>query len=156
MLEPGDVIDLVVTLEQAGKKRLVPLLQGVQVMATGQRVVDDPASGERRQFSTVTLDTTPAQARDLIVAREAGKLTALLRNPQDMHGLGMPGDLAELHPVAAVAPAAARKAPRIIPVLYGGNAASLTPEALRMALPPQPVPQNPSAALPATPAPETR
>jgi pilus assembly protein CpaB len=135
MIEPGDVIDLIFTVDQAGSKRSAPLLQGVQVMATGQRVVDDPASGERRQFSTVTLDTTPAQARDLIVARESGKLTALLRNPQDQQGLGMSTDLAKLLPPAPPPPAIARYKPaRMIPVLYGGNSSGAAAEAQQLPL----------------------
>lgn len=149
MIEPGDVIDLVFTVDQGGRKRSAPLLQGVQVMATGQRVVDDPVSGERRQFSTVTLDTTPAQARDLIVARESGKLTALLRNPQDQQGMGLATSLAELLPAQAapMAPAAAaaaaapqRRPARTVPVLYGGAQSAMQADALKLALPPQPAP----------------
>ncbi len=91
MLEPGDIIDLIVSVDQKGRKAAFPLLQGVQVMATGQRSVDDPKSGERRQYSTVTIDTTPDQAQGVIVAREIGKLTALLRNPQDKGPIGGAG-----------------------------------------------------------------
>lgn len=161
MIEPGDVIDLVFTVDHSGRKRSAPLLQGVQVMATGQRVVDDPLSGERRQFSTVTLDTTPAQARDLIVARESGKLTALLRNPQDQQGLGAGTGLAELLPPAPVAaPAApARRAPRMVPVLYGGSQSSSSADALRLALPAQPLqpaPPLPPGVPQAAPASDTR
>lgn len=146
LIEPGDVIDLVITVDQAGRKRSAPLLQGVRVMATGQRMVDDPLSGERRQFSTVTLDTTPDQARELIVARESGKLTALLRNPQDQQNLGGATGLAALLPPAPSQAAPVRRAPRVVPVLYGGNGASLPADALRLALPAQPLP--PAAALP--------
>jgi len=145
MIEPGDVIDLVLTLDVAGRKRALTLLQGVQVMATGQRAADDPASGERRQYSTVTLDTTPQQAEDLIVAREAGKLTALLRNPQDPQGKGLrSADLAQLlqSRAAPAAPAAEPRKARGVPVLYGGSVASMAPEALRLqaAPPARPVP----------------
>jgi pilus assembly protein CpaB len=161
MLEPGDMIDLIVTVDQGGRKRIAPLLQGVRVMATGQRVVDDPASGERRQYSTLTLDTTPEQARDLILAREAGKLTALLRNPQDERGAGLASSLADLMPAAPAAPAAALpRARKTVPVLYGGSAgANQSPEALRLVLPPQPL--QPALPLPpgmpqAEPAPMNR
>lgn len=93
LLEPGDAIDLMVTLEHNGKKTTFPLLQNVQVMATGQRSADDPKSGERRQYSTVTLDTTQAQARSVIIAREAGKITALLatrRTPRYKKATALP------------------------------------------------------------------
>jgi pilus assembly protein CpaB len=83
MLEPGDLIDLMFSVDQNGQKMVLPLLQSVQVMATGQRVVDDLKSGEKTQFATVTLNATPEQAKDIIIARETGRLTALLRNPND-------------------------------------------------------------------------
>lgn len=161
MLEPGDVIDLIFTVDKLGRKRSAPLLQGVQVMATGQRVVDDTASGERRQFSTLTLNTTPAQARDLIAARESGKLTALLRNPQDQGGLGTATTLAELMPAPPPPPqqpaAPVFRPARIVPVLYGGANAAQSSEALRMALPEQPpAPPLPSGLPQAAPAFESR
>jgi pilus assembly protein CpaB len=129
MLAPGDVIDLILSLDRSGVKISRPLLQGVRVMATGQRSVDDPASGEKYRYATVTLDTTPAQAHNLIAAREAGKLTALLRNPLD-HGLP---DLASL-PGPDSGPATraphGERSVRIIPVLYGGSGAALPSQAL--------------------------
>jgi pilus assembly protein CpaB len=129
LLEPGDLIDLIVTVDQKGRKLTLPLMQSVQVMATGQRAIDDPKSGERRVYSTVTLDTDPAQAQNIIVARDAGRLTALLRNPQDRTSIrGAQGDLAAL---LGAAPADAPSG-RDIPVLYGGRAGKIPPEALRM------------------------
>lgn len=134
LLEPGDAIDLMVTLDRGGKKITFPLLQNVQVMATGQRSADDPKSGERRQYSTVTLDTTQAQAQSVIVAREAGKITALLRNPQDTQVqagdsaaiaalLGQAGDAQSLADGAAG---------RAVPVLYGGRHIDFKPEELTL------------------------
>lgn len=125
LLEPGDVVDLVLTLERRGKKHSFVMQQKVPVLATGQRSMDDPRSGERRQYSTVTLDTTPDQARNIIRAREAGKLTALLRNPKDIADLDggelatnffkdMGGELMQ------------------VPVLYGGRDAKLPQEGLRL------------------------
>jgi pilus assembly protein CpaB len=134
LLEPGDLIDLLVTIDQKGKKITVPLLQSVRVMATGQRSVDDPKSGERRLYSTVTLDTDPQQAQNVVVAREAGRLTALLRNPEDKVPLkGMQGDLAALlgganSPVAIATPDSLKE----VPVLYGGRAGKIPPEALKL------------------------
>ncbi|MDO9597439.1 MAG: Flp pilus assembly protein CpaB [Azoarcus sp.] len=125
LLEPGDVVDLVLTLDQRGKKYSFVMHQKVPVLATGQRSLDDPKSGEKRQYSTVTLDTTPDEARNIIRAREAGKLTALLRNPADGVELDngelaasflkdMTGELAQ------------------VPVLYGGRSGSIPPEGLRL------------------------
>ena len=132
MLEPGDTIDLMVTLDQKGRKITFPLLQSVQVMATGQRSIDDPKSGERRQYSTVTIDTTPKQAQNVIIARDVGKLTALLRNPQDKQLIGnashdMTALLGSKDGIKDV-----HRPRRGIPVIYGGNLANLPPEALRL------------------------
>jgi len=129
MLEPGDLIDLMFAVDQNGAKVVLPLLQSVQVMATGQRMVDDPKSGETNQFATVTLNTTPDQAKNIIVARETGKLTALLRNPNDKEPIGNKSlDLASLFGNRRVA----RHVPKSVPVLYGGSNATFPPEALRL------------------------
>jgi pilus assembly protein CpaB len=128
MLEPGDLIDLMFAMEQNGQKVVVPLLQSVQVMATGQRVADDPKSGEKTQFATVTLDATPEQARSIIIARETGKLTALLRNPEDKAPIGLKSiNTAALFNTHA---AAARHLAQEVPVLYGGNNTKIPPQLL--------------------------
>jgi len=129
MLEPGDFIDLMLTLDRNGRKIVVPLLRSVPVIATGQRSVDDPKSGERTQFATVTLDTTPEQARNLIAAREAGKLTALLMNPNDKLATRNAGDdLSALYETRPGIPVARPG----VPVLYGGSGARFPPEALHL------------------------
>jgi pilus assembly protein CpaB len=132
MLEPGDMIDLMVTLDQKGKKLTFPLLQGAQIMATGQRSIDDPKSGERRQYSTVTLDTTPEQAHYVIVAREAGKITALLRNPNDKQMVPNAGDLAAMLGLKGGSAGITLADDRQIPVLYGGSSGKLPPEGLKL------------------------
>ena len=130
LLEPGDQIDLLVTVDRKGKKITRPLLQDVQVMATGQRAVDSPREGERHHYSTVTLDITPAQAQHVIMARDAGKVTALLRNPGDKHRIA--GGNADM--VALLADNAVKQTETGVPVLYGGSA-KLTSENLVMGTP---------------------
>lgn len=129
MIEPGDTIDLIVSLDHQGKKVTYPLLQSVLVMATGQRSVDDPKSGERRQYSTVTLETTPLQAQSVISARETGRLTALLRNPADKQLID---NSAAAVPSGRSTVGKAGLVRRAIPVIYGGNLTKLPPEALRL------------------------
>lgn len=129
MIEPGDTIDLIVSLDHQGKKVTYPLLQSVLVMATGQRSVDDPKSGERRQYSTVTLETTPLQAQSVISARETGRLTALLRNPADKQLIDKS---AAAVPSGRATVGKAGLVRRAIPVIYGGNLTKLPPEALRL------------------------
>lgn len=125
LLDPGDMIDLLVGLDRKGKKRAVPVLQGVQVMATGQRLADDPLTGERRQYATVTLNLTPSQASALVAGRENGRLTALLRNPQDSQGVS--GDTVDLAALLGDAGMTAE-----VPVLYGGSGGRLTGEGMRL------------------------
>jgi pilus assembly protein CpaB len=148
LLEPGDLIDLMVTVDQKGKKITVPLMQGVQVMATGQRAVDDPKSGERKIYSTVTLDTDPRQAQNVIVAREAGRITALLRNPQDKTTTRAgQGDLTAL---LGATPMEAGRGGLEVPVLYGGRAGKIPPEGLRLGLYGQAAASAPAPAAPAS------
>ncbi len=130
LLEPGDMIDLIATVDQNGKKLTFPLLQRVHVLATGQRQVDD-AAGDKHQYTTVTIDTSPAQAQNLIVARELGKLTALLRNPEDEQPIGAEvNDLASLLGMQTKpkAPGGGGQARRAVPVIYGNS--KVPPEAL--------------------------
>ena len=94
MLRPGDKIDLIVTLRdanpgasQGGKDMTFPLLSNVAVLATGQQIGrggrnDDPNTA-KQTFATVTLETTPEDANRIITAEATGKLTAVLRNPED-------------------------------------------------------------------------
>jgi pilus assembly protein CpaB len=130
LLEPEDTIDLLVTLTQKDKKVIVPFLQGVRVLATGQRVMNDPQTGIKKQYSTVTLDASTEESRNLIIARDMGKITALLRNPTDpLPATRSPVNLAAL--LVADKPTAAND--RGIPVIYGGG--RLTEEETALALP---------------------
>ena len=131
LLEPGDIVDLIATIDKKGKKVTFPLLQSVQVIATGQRSVDDPKSGQRREYSTVTFDITPEQAQNVIVARDAGKITALLRNPQDTQIYGKKWDVAALLGLKGAATDGGVD-DRQVPVLYGGRGNKIPPEGLKL------------------------
>jgi pilus assembly protein CpaB len=133
LLEPGDLIDLVVTLDQKGRKVTWPMLQVVRVLATGQRSRDDPRSSEKRQYSTVTLDVSPQEAQQVVAAREAGRLTALLRNPTDHRAFNVGGqDLASFLGLnVAEAELPTGETPQI-PVLYGGRGGSFPVEGLSL------------------------
>jgi pilus assembly protein CpaB len=124
LLEPGDVIDLIAGLERKGSKLTMPLLQGVQVIATGQRLADDPLTGERKQYATVTLNVTPSQAIAVIAARDGGKITALLRNPADRQAA--PANALDINALLGQG----LDADPEIPVLYGGRTGKFAPEAL--------------------------
>lgn len=123
LLEPGDIIDLMAAVDQQGRKHIFTLLQNVSVMATGQRAENDPKSGEKRTYSTVTLDTSPQEALNIIRAREAGKLTALLRNPEDKNPLGKPlGDPGDFFDARKASPNSPTGG---VPVLVGGRSGKI-------------------------------
>ncbi len=85
MLEPGDLIDIVVSVRKENRSITFALLQSVTVLAAGTRVTPKPEAdaARARSFTTVTLETTPEDAKRIIAAREVGKITALLRAPGD-------------------------------------------------------------------------
>lgn len=133
LLEPGDLIDLMVTLERKGQKTTLTLLQSVRILATGQRAMDDPKSGERRTYSTVTLDADPEQAQTVVAARDLGRITAFLRNPHDKQPFkSLNGDFSAALSTRETAVVTKAKPTRDIPVLYGGGNGRIPPEALRL------------------------
>lgn len=90
MLQPGDRIDLHFTARPAMRagsppptELTVPLLQDIQVLATGRHVRPTLDDGSGRGYTAITVEVTPQQAQRLIVAQRSGRLTALLRNRED-------------------------------------------------------------------------
>lgn len=118
LVEPGDRIDLMVTVRRDNRQIAFVLLQSVPVLATGTKVEQgDARDGRARTFTTITLDVNAEQARQVIAAREIGKITALLRAPGDKGAVsGARDDAAAL--LGLVAPASAAR--RGVPVIYGG------------------------------------
>ncbi len=122
MLQPGDRIDLLFSArlpERDGARGLggettLPLFQGLLVLATGRQVragVDE--RGAQRSYSTVTVEVDPEQAQRLVVAQRTGKLTAVLRNPDDP--ARMARRAMDLRQLLGVAPAlAASQGPQMI------------------------------------------
>lgn len=136
MLQPGDRIDLLFSARPPGDgsartqapESTVPLFQGLLVLATGRQVragVDE--RGAQRSFSTVTVEVDPEHAQRLVVAQRAGKLTAVLRNPDDPQRMARKAmDVRQLleQPPIAVTP---RSAPQMIIGGMGKLAAQLAP-----------------------------
>lgn len=122
LLQPGDRIDLMVTVKHEQKSYLFPLLQNVTVLATGAQAIPvagwDGKDSSKRSFSTVTLETSPEDGRRVIAAREVGKLTAMLRAP---------GDKAEVaatrtDAMTLLGLGGAAVSDERVPVIYGGGA----------------------------------
>lgn len=145
LLEPGDFIDLVLTVTEDREKIAVPIIQSVRVMATGQRVIDDEQGGAGRMYTTVTLDATPQEAEDVIIARDLGKITALLRNPEDREAVPSNGmdfksflDARKQKNTPALTVRQVKEKVnsyqviREVPVMYGGSQGEIPPESLKL------------------------
>lgn len=95
LLEPGDVIDLYMVTQGVSTRGVTPIIEGVKVLAAGQRVTTHP-DGKASSYSAITLDVAIEEAEILTLARQAGALVAMLRNPQDVERRGVPPNLMAL------------------------------------------------------------
>lgn len=97
-LQPGDKIDLLFSHGLGESQTVVPVIQQLQIIATGaQTRVDKMGDRQERHFSTITVKVSPADAQTLTLAQQVGKLTAVLRNPEDVENtIGKPLSLTEL------------------------------------------------------------
>jgi pilus assembly protein CpaB len=148
MLRPGDRIDLVYSGRGAGVTEDVTrtLLSNLVVLATDQSVMRrDEKTGEMRSFSTVTLDLLPADAQRIIVAKQAGRLTALLRHPDDK-GANPSASLSPQGLFAGSAAGASGSGGPAIEYLIGGGGGG--PAAIQTQLARLAAAQTPAAAAP--------
>ncbi len=89
MVQPGNRVDLMLAMQrEEGGQTVVPFMDRMKVLATGQRVVqegdDKPGSARKTStYSTLTLEVTPPQAARLTLAQSIGKLRYVLRNEKD-------------------------------------------------------------------------
>jgi pilus assembly protein CpaB len=92
LVRPGDRVDVLLTLERAASDPVtVPLLQNLLVLAAGQDTgaMQRPGQQTRRPttINQVTLSASIEQAQLLAFASERGRLTLILRNPDDIEVL---------------------------------------------------------------------
>jgi Flp pilus assembly protein CpaB len=107
LLRPGNKIDLFVLGKSEStpedgfedSKVVIPVLENVEVLATGKDTVNDYeekvrllrggiGANPQQNFTTITINVTPKQAAILSLAQDAGEIVALLRNRQDISGSG--------------------------------------------------------------------
>ena len=120
MVEPGDRIDIVVSARNETRNFTFTLLQNVAVLATGSHADPDArdAQGQPRSYTTITLDTSPEDAKRVIAAREVGRVTALLRAPGDLAAVS--GAITDARTLLGL-PAGDGKGISSVPVIYGGG-----------------------------------
>jgi len=87
MLRPTDHIDLMATAHGSGSNSnsdtTFTLLSNVEVLATGQVTHKSEGTNQPHTYTTITLSVSPEDAERVVVAKDSGKLTAVLRNPDD-------------------------------------------------------------------------
>jgi pilus assembly protein CpaB len=85
-VEVGDRLDVYYRPGRSGETLLLPLLQQVEVLATGATFESgggDEATRSDRHYGTVTLRVGERDAARLLLAQAAGELSLLLRAPGD-------------------------------------------------------------------------
>jgi len=80
LLQPGDRVDLFVSFEYKGQRTTASLLQGVEVLATGQqtKMTGEHSAATEVRYSTVTLAVSHEEAKKIVAARQGGSITAVL------------------------------------------------------------------------------
>lgn len=129
-LLPGDWVDLYYARSEGGDAVLVPLLQHVEVLAAGTRLMgseSEPGRSNDDDFSTITLGLSATEAASVVLAQQSGSLSVVLRGKSDISRIPAdPRNSREL----LLKPARARSSTPIetrTEVLVGGNG-GLTPE----------------------------
>ena len=83
-LQPKDNIDLLLTYKNGSEDYVVPIMQDLPVMATGVKTsVDKTGQASGQVYRTITVEVSPEDAKRITLAREAGRITAVLRHPSD-------------------------------------------------------------------------
>ena len=91
LLRPGDRIDLLLTARPPATGAAPSsdvtrvLVQDVAVLATGRQVGAGSEEGASRPFTSITMELGPEDAKRVVAAQRAGRITAMLRHPDDRH-----------------------------------------------------------------------
>lgn len=156
MLRPGDRIDLLYSARSPGVDGAPAvetsrvLVQDIAVLATGRQFRPVAEDNGNRAFTSITVELSPDDAQRLIVAQRTGRVTALLRNPDDRHAVSTkPVDAhallgVEPRPMPIASLPAIRSGPEII-IGGGGGLAGNRQHAgaeVAVASASQPVPQG--------------
>jgi len=86
-IQPGTLVDVVVTIDPEGIARTNPIskivLQNIKVLASGQNIDKPENEREATSVKAVTLQVTPEQAEKLALASSEGKLQLVMRSQID-------------------------------------------------------------------------
>jgi pilus assembly protein CpaB len=94
-IQPGTLVDVVVTIDPEGMSRQDPIskivLQNIKVLASGQNIDKPEDEREAKSVKAVTLQVTPEQAEKLALASSEGKLQLVMRSQIDQGDEKTPG-----------------------------------------------------------------
>ena len=94
-IQPGTLVDVVVTIDPEGNSRQNPIskivLQNIKVLASGQNIDKPENEREANSVKAVTLQVTPEQAEKLALAASEGKLQLVMRSQIDQGNEETPG-----------------------------------------------------------------
>src|SRR5918994_5732101 len=94
-IQPGTLVDVVVTIDPEGNSRQNPIskivLQNIKVLASGQNIDKPEDEREANSVKAVTLQVTPEQAEKLALAASEGKLQLVMRSQIDQGNEQTPG-----------------------------------------------------------------
>src|SRR5687768_12269666 len=94
-IQPGTLVDVVVTIDPEGMSRQNPIskivLQNIKVLASGQNIDKPEDEREANSVKAVTLQVTPEQAEKLALAASEGKLQLVMRSQIDQGNEDTPG-----------------------------------------------------------------
>ena len=82
-LNPGDSVDLYITLKDGDRDRTVPLVENVRVLATGIDLDDGIRERNQKKYSEITLGVSPLHATKIIHGQTVGDISVLLRGTKD-------------------------------------------------------------------------
>ena len=86
LLEPGDLVDVIVVLGARSRNSAVAktIMTAVRVFAVNREMSRSPDGSDRNEnVRTVSLLVTPEQAEELMMAGELGEVRLALRGPED-------------------------------------------------------------------------
>lgn len=86
MLKPNDRIDLILSYDKQGIVVAAPLLQNVRVIATGDNLSTYSTHNEDSDYNyaNITLDLSIEDVSRVTMAMDLGRISAVLRNPDDL------------------------------------------------------------------------
>lgn len=96
LLKPGDLVDVLVTVEEGAQPKTYVLMQVAPVLAVGHTFSAKPATEEKEGVfgrvdeGTVTLAALPYEAEQLAHLEQVGRLKLVLRAPGDRENIPVP------------------------------------------------------------------